>query len=175
MWEVGQELKFDIDETKQIVDYLIGENLVEPASLGGGINLTHCGIKEIEEALENPDKATEHFLPMNIISIGTMNNSTLQQATINSTIYFNVDDSNLSMIDGIISSIRAIQDSLQLSNEINQELWSELQTLEIQRKSPKPKSTIMTEALKSLRTILEGIAGNAMAPIIVSQITKLIG
>jgi hypothetical protein len=175
MWDAGEELNFDSNETQRIVDYLIGENLIEARALGGAIGLTHWGIKEVEEALENPDEPTEHFLPINIINIGAMNNSSLQQATNNSTINFNIDNNKLDEIDKILSFLKTIQDELNISNELHTELISELQTIESQRQSPKPKSVIISESLKSIRTILESAAGNAMTPIIVDQISKLLG
>ncbi|PZX62973.1 hypothetical protein [Hydrotalea sandarakina] len=175
MWEVGKELKLNSDETSQIVDYLIGEHLIESRALGGIIGLTHWGIKEVEQAIENPSKPTEHFLPLNIINIGTMTNSTLQQGTTNSTINFNYNTQTAVDIEKIVSQLNDIKDSLNLSNELQSELLSEIQTIEIQKKSSKPKSIIITESLKSIRTILESVAGNAMTPVIIDQISKLIG
>lgn len=175
MWEVGTELKLNSDETSQIVDYLIGEHLIESRALGGIIGLTHWGIKEVEQAIENPSKPTEHFLPLNIINIGTMNNSTLQQGTTNSTINFTYNAHTAVDIEQIVSQLNDLKDSLNLSNEHQSELLSELQTIEIQKKSSKPKSIIITESLKSIRTILESVVGNAMTPVIIDQISKLIG
>lgn len=175
MWEVGSELKLDRNETSQIVDYLIGENLIESRALGGGISLTHWGVKEVEQAIENPSKPTEHFLPLNIINIGTMTNSTLQQGTTNSTINFTYNTQTAVDIEKIVSQLNDIKDSLNLSNELQNELISELQTIEIQKNSSKPKSIIITESLKSIRTILESVAGSAMTPVIIDQISKLIG
>jgi hypothetical protein len=54
MWGVGTELNFDKDETQKVVEYLCQENLIEQRALGGTIGLTHRGVKEVEEALENP-------------------------------------------------------------------------------------------------------------------------
>ncbi|HET8572277.1 MAG TPA: hypothetical protein VFL76_00270 [Edaphocola sp.] len=175
MWEVGYELKFERDEISRIVDYLIGENLIESVALGGMISLTHWGIKEVEQAIENPDKPTEHFLPINVINIGTMTNSTLQQATSRSTINFQLNETKAADLDAILKSLNDIKDGLNVSNELRRELLSEIQTLEIQRKSPKPKGSIIGEALKSVRTILESVVGNAMTPVIVGQITQLLG
>jgi hypothetical protein len=174
MWEVGTELKFDRDETGQIVDYLIGENLIESRALGGGISLTHWGVKEVEEAIENPTKPTEHFLPFNVINIGSMNNSSLQQGTNNSNISFVYNAQTSVDLNEIINSLYQIKDSLQLSNELQNELISELQTIEIQSKSAKPKNIIINESLKTIRTILESVAGNALTPLIIDQISKII-
>lgn len=174
MWEVGEELKINRNETQLIVDYLTGENLIEPRALGGGIVLTHWGVKEVEEALQNPDKPTEHFLPINIINIGSMHNSTLQQATANSTINFHFDSKKIADLDGVISSIKKIQDTLYISIDLHKELVSEIQTLEIQSQSPRPKNIIITESLKTIKTLLESVGGNALTPIIIGQIAQLL-
>jgi hypothetical protein len=174
MWEVGEELKLDHDETSQIVDYLIGEHLIESKALGGGISLTHWGVKEVEEAIGNPTRPTEHFLPFNVINIGTMNNSSLQQGTSNSSISFVFNEQTSIDLDKIISSLNQIKDSLQISNELKSELISELQTIEIQSKSAKPKNVIINESLKTIRTILESVTGNALTPLIIDQISKII-
>lgn len=174
MWEVGEELQIERNETRQIVDYLTGENLIESRALGGGIGLTHWGIKEVEEALENPDKPTEHFLPINIINIGSMTNSTLQQSTTNSTINFNLENHKIADLGEVINSLKDIQDTLNISVDIHKELISEIQTLESQIQSPRPKNIIISESLKTIKTVLESVAGNALTPIIVEQITRLL-
>ncbi|GAA4100437.1 hypothetical protein [Mucilaginibacter panaciglaebae] len=69
MTEVGNELGFDYMLTRNIVDYLINEGLIEPYALGGSIKITHWGIKEVEEAIENPSESTEHFAPINTYNI----------------------------------------------------------------------------------------------------------
>lgn len=172
--EVGGELNLPYDETRRIVEYLIGEHLLEARAIGGLVGLTHWGIKEVEQALENPDKPTEHFLPINIINIGSMNNSSLQQGTSNSTINFEVNERSSADLETIINSLKNIQDVLDLSIDLQKELISEVATLESQRASPRPKRLIITESLKSIRTILESVTGNAMTPIIVDQITRLL-
>lgn len=175
MWEVGQELNIERENTRQIVDYLIGENLIEAVALGGGISLTHWGVKEVEQAMENPNEPTEHFLPINIINVETMTNSTIQQATSYSTVTNHFDNSKLNQLDDLINAVNNIKEKISLPSELFQELNSELQTLTIQKDSPKPKPAIITESLKSIRTIFENIAGNALTPVIVEQITKLLG
>src|SRR5690349_70026 len=74
-WEVGKALGFDRDYSTAIYYYLNDEGLVEPMGAGIRLGITHQGIKEIEEALEQPDKPTEHFLPVEQynINIGVMN------------------------------------------------------------------------------------------------------
>lgn len=55
-----------------------------------GMAITHFEIKEIEDAFTEPDKPTEHFLPINQYNInsGIINGGAIQQATNNSTINY---------------------------------------------------------------------------------------
>lgn len=175
MWEVGNELELDQTETQDIVQYLQGEYLIEARGMGGSIGLTHAGIKEVEQALENPDQPTEHFLPINIINIQSMQNSTLQQGTNNSTVNFQIDQTGMNGIDAIISKLGEIKDALSLTSEQRAELTSEIQTIQSQRSSPKPKSIIIRESLKTIRTLMECVTGNAITPAIIHMITNIIG
>jgi hypothetical protein len=52
MWDVGGELGFTKEETRNIVGYLESERMLQHESLGGGISITHEGILRAEESLE---------------------------------------------------------------------------------------------------------------------------
>lgn len=57
---------------------------MEWAYMGGGIAITHRGIKEVEQALRTPERRTEHFAPaINLINVGQMTGS-IQQGTVSS-------------------------------------------------------------------------------------------
>lgn len=172
MQELGGEIGIPYDETSEVVSYLIQEDLIAAYGLGGGIHLTHWGIKEMEQALSEPEKSTEHFMPVNIIQIGTMNNSSVQQATHHSVIHQKLGKEEVSNLNKIIAAIEELQKTLALSGELQEEFISEIQTLKIQTKSPKPKSIVVHECLKSIRNILEGVVGNASAPSIIASITQ---
>ena len=66
MWELGKWLGMSREDTSDVADYLIKEGLVKPIALGGSISLTHEGLREVEESIERPDEATEHF-PASVI------------------------------------------------------------------------------------------------------------
>lgn len=85
MWELGDELGFDRDETKKISQYLKGEYLLEFGTLDGGINITHEGVKEIEDAFSHPEEPTQYFPSVNIINIHHMEGSQIQQGSTQST------------------------------------------------------------------------------------------
>ena len=78
VFKTGEELGFDRKRTSNIVEYLCNEGLIEYFAGSVDINITHYGVKEIEEALKNPEKPTEHFLPViNFIKIESMSNSVI--------------------------------------------------------------------------------------------------
>jgi hypothetical protein len=174
MWELGSELEFNREKIHNLVDYLTDEGLLEPKTLGGGISITHYGIVEIEDSLTHPDSSTDHFLPINVIHIENMTNSAIQQGASHSTqtINFNADKSE--DLKKIIFEIENIKEQITLDRLVFDELVSEIDTLKSQIKSPKPKSIIVTESLRTIRSILEGVAGNAATPLIIGMIDNMI-
>jgi hypothetical protein len=79
---IGEEFGWSEQETDRVVEYLMGEGLVEYFAGGNMINVTHAGVVEVEAVLDNPDRGTEHFPPAgNVIVIGQMHSSQIQQGT----------------------------------------------------------------------------------------------
>lgn len=70
----------------------------------------------------------------------------------------------------LISSI----DKLQLESVKHSELLSEIATLEAQSNSPRPKVSIIGETLVTIRSILEGVAGNIATPLFQTVLPQLI-
>lgn len=75
----------------------------------------------------------------------------------------------------IISEIRASLADLGVPSNLNDELMAEVLTVESQARSPRPKPTIIREALASVRRILESGAGGVVAAGIIKQIVSLLG
>ena len=173
MWEVGLELGFDREKTRNLVAYLRDEGLLESKTLGGGISIAHAGIIEIEYSLTNPDSSTDHFLPINVIHIENMNNSAIQQGSNYSTLNINFNADKAEELKQIIDDIEDIKEQLTLDRLVFEELVSEIDTLKSQVKSPKPKNIIVSESLKTIRGILEGVAGNAATPLIITMIDNI--
>jgi hypothetical protein len=55
MWDLGDELGFSEDETRQVVAYLRGEYLLERLYQGGGISISHAGIAKVQNSYEEPE------------------------------------------------------------------------------------------------------------------------
>jgi hypothetical protein len=72
MFLIGKFLNLDQTYVMNIVEYLEGEGLVKSKAFGGFIAgkaaITHKGIKEIEDAYNMPNRATQNF-PPNIIYV----------------------------------------------------------------------------------------------------------
>lgn len=61
VYKVGERLGWEREKTEATFEYLQGEGLIRGVTVGGGIKLTHQGIREVEEAKEYPNKPTLHF------------------------------------------------------------------------------------------------------------------
>ena len=68
-----------------IAHYLEQQGLIRIVAVNGLFAITHNGIVEIENALSEPDKPTEYFPAINIINIDHMENSQIQQGSIDAT------------------------------------------------------------------------------------------
>lgn len=176
MWDVGNELNFSREQTHSIFNYLNDEGLVEPMALGGGMAITHYGIKEIEEAFSEPDKPTEHFLPINNynINIGVMNGGAVQQATNNSTINYTNSNEVINAITDFTKELKQFIDNSNLSNDEVEELQTDIQTIEVQSNSKKPKTEILKASLNSIKTIIEGTIAGVTTNVITANSNLLI-
>lgn len=98
-----------------------------------------------------------------------------QVGTENSTQHNVSTGIDLAALQRIVATLKCIGEQLNLAAESADELRAELQTLEAQAESPRPKASVIWECLNSLRSILEGAAGNAVAAGVLYEIGKLLG
>lgn len=129
---------------------------------------------EVERALSEPDEPTDYFPPVNIIHVGSMVNSQILQGSHGSTQNQHIDQSSRNDIRAFVDEFRRRMPELQLSPEIQSEATADLTTIDAQLESPKPKPGILRESLQSLRTILEGAAGNAVASEIFPKLAPIL-
>lgn len=166
--ELGEKLGFSKEEANDIKDYLKGEGLLKSVSIAQ-IAITHYGITQVEEALEHPNQATKYFPPVNIIHIESMNNSQIQQGTKDSTLTVNLSVDNTQALKMFVQQFKASMEQIPFSPEDKAEASAELVTIEAQLESPRPKAAVITESLKTLRNLLEGVAGNFIASGLMQQ------
>ena len=171
--DIGAELGFDRDEAEKIAQYLHDEGLVEIMTKDRHARITHRGIQEVEEAIENPDKPTQHFLPVNVIQVGQMVGSQITQAS-PGAIQLNIltaDDRR--KIEEDLALLKEGMERLQLPPEQESDLSAEIETIEAQMKSSKPKREVIKAAYGSIRTILLSAAGGVAAHFTIQLLSGL--
>jgi hypothetical protein len=171
MWELGTELGLDKEATKRITHYLHGERLVEYRGIGGSIGLTHHGIKEMEQALSQPDRATTHFpAAVNVIHIvGDVVGSQIQQGTQKSQqVQINKDTQR--EIAEFLAKLEKTLPEIKVETDTLRNLEADIQTVKAQLGAVQPKRSIVREALSSIRSVLV----NAGATLLAAEATKLL-
>lgn len=175
MFELGEQLGLDKSLTIRVARYLSEEQLVLLGG-GGGIRITHWGIKAVEDALSRPEEPTNYFPPVvNIISIDKMIESQIQQAGPQAKQVITISEGDYGLVKNLVESLQRSIDELQLEPKPKRDLQADLQTIEAQMSASKPKPSIITECLVSIRRILEEAAGSALAAGFIMTINGLLG
>ena len=173
MDEIGDKLGFDRELTGKIYQYLSGEGLIKARALGGSIGITHAGIVEMEAALSDPSIPTEHFPPVNIINniinIRHMEHSQIQQGSPGATQSASITGDKLRELRLLVEEINTGYHSIEASTTQKRNLQAQIGILEAQLNTT-PNISIVKEALKSIRSILEGIGSNAISSSLVPKI-----
>jgi hypothetical protein len=172
-FELGDQLGYTREETNRIYDYLQGEYLINRVA-GTRISITHQGIVEVEKALSKPDEPTAYFPPINYIHVEHMIGSQIQQSTNQSTQVLTYRNNDIEAILKFVGELKSQLSEIELDTEAQAEVESDIATIESQSKSPRPKSTIIKECLLSIKSVLEGVAGNVIAALLVQQIGKFL-
>lgn len=133
MGEIGQQMNLDADDLDTTVRWLEGEGLLSFETLGGGISITHEGIKKVEEEpvpvradLSVVLTATEHRELERLVR----------------------------ELQGAIEEARPQLDPDQIA-----ELQASLDSAAAQLRSPKPKRAIVKVALDTLQQNWRRVAG----------------
>lgn len=117
--------------------------------------------EEITFTTEERDKASN--LSHNIYQFfGPISDSQIQAGSPHSVQTF-AKTIDLEKVRDFVTEARGSISKLELEPDQKKELEAELQTLESQLASPKPKMMVIKECLRSSRSILEGLVGSAIA------------
>ncbi len=144
-------------------------------ALGGIISISHYGIREVEDAISHPEQPTHYFPAVNNITIGTMINSSIQQASPEATQVFSQGDVRIGELKTLVDQIKNSLDQLTLSPGDRHDVEADISTIEAQLAASKPKTTIISECLSTIRSVLEGVAGSAIATGLIAGIAKFLG
>ncbi|MUL00885.1 hypothetical protein GNP89_01485 [Aliivibrio fischeri] len=143
--------------------------------LNWALELEQKGVKGEGMTFSNNEKQAAENVTYKITNnIGSMQNSQLQQVSDNSqqSMDFEVNNTHIAEFVEILKSSIS---QLNLNESDTDELNAEVATLEHQLASPKPKRVILSESLKSVRNIVEGVTGSIIATGLLAQLGVLIG
>lgn len=105
--------------------------------------------------------------------IGSMQNSQLQQDSSGAIQKLNIKI-NINDLLAFIAELNKSINKLNLEKNEKQELITKVDIIGKQANSSKPKEKIIFESLKTLRTILEGVAGNVIAAGLLSKLGQFL-
>ena len=107
-------------------------------------------------------------------NIGNMQHSQIQHDSPNASQIIRVEI-NINAIADFLQQLRAARNDLKLSDEASAELTAEIATLDSQLRSPNPKNSILSESLRSVRNILEGMTGSIIASTLLNALSSILG
>jgi hypothetical protein len=161
------------DEGSHIEEYLAEKGLIECVGFGSTLRITSAGIDVVEQALLSPESPTRFFPAINVMNIsGGIHHSLVQQGAVASPQSLNTDRVDTTELRTLLLEIRSQTAYLDLASASQQELESDLRTIEVQIESPSPKKSILRESLGSAQRILEGAGGSFVAAKIAEWLAK---
>jgi hypothetical protein len=152
--EVIADLRYSQEEIRGVVEYLQGEALID--EVAGLVTITHTGVREVEQALRNPERPTLHFpAAVNIINVENMYGSQIQQGTTDSTQegHFLSGTAADSLRDAL-AVLRADLADVVLDAEDRSELVAEIGTAEQQLGSSRPKLATIRGSMQRITQLL---------------------
>ncbi len=115
---------------------------------------------------DEKSKVEQHSYNVNNF-YGEVTGSQIQQSSTDSQQTQEIYNFSSESISSFISELKENISNIELKEETKKELNAEISTVEIQIASPKPKNGIIKESLVSIRNILEGAGGGAIAQLLI--------
>lgn len=109
-------------------------------------------------------------VPNQTITVGTMVHSAIQQGSPGATAKITVNSADLK---AILDKLKDVIAQLGLDGADEKEVRSDIAIVELQLASDRPKGVVITECLRSIRTVLEGAVGSVIAGGLVFEIDKV--
>jgi len=130
-------------------------NLEKEGVLGEGLTFS----KEEKEVASRIPQNVNHFY-------GDVINPQIQQGTGNLTQLSEINSIDIEVVKEFLEFIKSEISNVEFDNERAKEVQAEINTIDAQIVTPKPELGIITESLKSIRTILEGASGTVAGQIL---------
>lgn len=167
-------------EVKKRVRYLQGEGLINVSEAirdTESINLTHKGVREVEDAMSKRDEPTEHFPAFSSVYANIVDNSSKQQGgSEDAQALTTITENNRLEVVRIIQSLKTWTSQLALDDDQRSEVEADIQTVETQLGSPRPKVRLIELSLQSVKRTIEEASSTPGTPtsIIASGISSTI-
>jgi hypothetical protein len=161
-YALGEQLKFDGGLTDRIVKFLLNKGVLKEDS--GSVKITGTGIQYLIDYERSNDKVS---FPNNYINVGSMNSSQIVQGSRDIQISITLNESQIQETKQIIASLKELLNAQELSDDKRGDLTTEVESLDIQLKTPKPKVQRIKDYLTTAKNIIEG---TAIGSIIVARI-----
>ena len=151
MYDIGSELGMDRPAASKLAEDLMGWSLVELRTLAGGIAITNAAVEEIED-----------------LGYGVTADEETSVQLGNDRI---VSEDGRQAIEQVTDAVKQTAGGLGLPYDTLSELMADLKTIHTQLESSRPKTAILRECLRSIKTVLAdgGDAGN------VTRVARLLG
>jgi hypothetical protein len=142
MFEVGTAMGLEKTEAGKLAEELIGDGLAEVKTLSGGIGITAEGIQRVQAGgAGEPATAAEMDLGRGPV---------LEEETVAAL------SSLLADVKTQLSKTSAMYDQLE-------EMVMDLKTIDVQLLSPRPKTAIVRETLRSLHSVFSTIGDSGLS------------
>ena len=134
MYDIGTELGLDRSDASKLTEDLMGWSLVELRTLSGGIAITNSAIEELEGLGYGAPGTTEAT-----VSLGNelIVSNEVRQA-----------------IEQVTADVKNAASRLGLQYEALSELMTDLKTIDVQLESAHPKTAIIRECLRSIKSVI---------------------
>lgn len=136
MYDLGEELGLDRDASSRVAEQLIALQLVEIVTLAGGIAISTDGLKEIQASFGAQTVAGETVTQLGSEPV--------------------LDHTRSQAVVQVADQIKAQAGNMGLEFEKLAELMADLKSIDAQLDSPRPKTAIVRECLRSIKETLEG-------------------
>jgi hypothetical protein len=170
-YALGEELGFDSHQTDRIVKFLLNKNALKGDS--GSVRITGNTVQcliDYERANNKAPSSNSYN-----INVGSMNTSSIVQASKDVQIITILSQTQIQDVEQISSSLKEVLKSSELSEEQKAELNIEIESLDVQLKSPKPKMVRIKDYLTTAKNIIEGTAIGSMVATKIATLLSTLG
>ncbi len=148
MFDIGATIGLEKEAARKLAEDLIADGLVQIKTLSGGIGITALGLDRVQsQGVSGPKGGLD-------LGKGPL-----------------LDDKGRRDLETILNAIKTSIAASAKSYERLEEMVIDLKTMDVQLLSPRPKTAVLKEVLRSLKEGLEGSGASDLA----GDVEKMIG